>query len=83
MTTAATVLGPMTGAISRDYQGCYLRFSLDLMPYCLAALGFAVAIQFVRLWPVAWTRPIRLIIWTAGLLVWFGGGIVSFGHALS
>jgi hypothetical protein len=26
---------------------------------------------------------IRLTVWTLGLLVWFMGGIVSFGHALS
>src|SRR5687767_2212082 len=37
-TTAGTILGPMTGAISRDFQGCCLDFSLSLLPYCLGAL---------------------------------------------
>jgi hypothetical protein len=82
-TTAGTVLGPMTGAISRDFQGCCLEFSLSLLPYCLGALAVALAVQLIvppRGWP---SRTLRLLAWAAGWFVWFAGGIVSFGHALS
>ena len=82
-TTAATVLGPMTGAVSRDFQGCCLKFSLWLVPWCLGALLAGVAVQFVVPPRGAVTRTVRVLAWAAGLVVWFGGGIVSFGHALS
>src|SRR5687767_4602769 len=83
LTTAGTVLGPMTGAISRDFQGCCLDFSLALMPVCGGALFVALVVQLVVPPRGAWTRVCRVLAWTAGLFVWFGGGIVSFGHALS
>ncbi|MBX7164979.1 MAG: hypothetical protein K1X74_01400 [Pirellulales bacterium] len=82
-TTAATVLGPMTGAISRNCQSCCLEFSLALLPYCGAALAMAALIQFAGRSEALWLRLVRLTIWTMGLVVWFGGGIISFGHALS
>lgn len=82
-TTAATVLGPMTGAVSRDFQGCCLKFSLHLLPYCLGALLVGLAVQLV-VPPRGWlTGTVRVIAWIVGLVAWFGGGIVSFGHALS
>ena len=39
--TVASVLGPMTGAISRGFQGCCLQASLSLLPYCLLAWRLA------------------------------------------
>lgn len=81
-TVAGSALGPMSGAISRGLQPCCLAFSLSLMPFCLAALAVATAAQFVRLPEVSWVRMARLAIWAAGLMLWFGGGIVSFAHAL-
>ena len=82
-TTAGTVLGPMTGAISRDFQGCCLQFSLSLLPYCLSAVAVATLVQVVLPANNAWLRGAGLLIWAAGWIVWFGGGIVSFVHALS
>jgi hypothetical protein len=82
-TTLGTILGPMTGAISREFQGCCLEFSLSLAPYCLAALLLGAGVQVVVPPKPAWLAPVRVIAWLAGWLVWFGGGIVSFGHALS
>jgi hypothetical protein len=82
-TTAATVLGPMTGAISRDFQGCCLRFSLYLLPWCGGALAAALAAQLLVPRRGLWTEFLRLSAWAVGLTAWFGGGIVSFGHALS
>jgi hypothetical protein len=73
----------MTGAISRDFQGCCLDASLSLLPWCLGALGVGVGMQLVvppRGWP---SRALRLLAWAAGWFVWFAGGIVSFAHALS
>ena len=82
-TTAATVLGPMTGAVSRDFQDCCLKFSLWLLPWCLGGLAAGAATQIV-VPPRGWlTGAVRVVAWVAGLVVWFGGGIVSFGHALS
>lgn len=78
-----SVLGPMSGAISRDLQPCCLAFSLSLLPVCLSALAVGTAAQVVRLPAVGWLRVARLAVWVAALVVWFGGGIVSFTHALS
>ena len=81
-TTAATALGPMTGAVSRDFQGCCLAFSLSLLPYCLGALLAGLAVQLIVPATGGLSRTLRVVAWIAGWLVWFGGGIVSFGHAL-
>ena len=81
-TVAGSALGPMSGAISRGLQPCCLAFSLSLMPLCLAALAVATAVQVVWLPEAPWWRAARLATWAAGLLMWFGGGILSFAHAL-
>ena len=81
-TVAGSALGPMSGAISRGFQPCCLAFSLSLMPVCLAGLAVATAVQVVWLPEVSWLRVGRLVIWSAGLLLWFGGGILSLAHAL-
>jgi hypothetical protein len=86
LTVAATVvgsaLGPMSGAISRGMQPCCLAFSWSLMPLCLSALAVATAAQLVWLPEFSWMKAVRLAVWAAGLMLWFGGGIVSFAHAL-
>ena len=81
-TVAGSALGPRSGAISRGLQPCCLAFSLSLMPFCLAALAVATAAQVVWLPKVSWVRVARLAVWATGLLLWFGGGIVSFTHSL-
>jgi len=82
-TTVGTLLGPMTGAISRGFQSCCLAFSLSLLPWALAGLALGVAVQVFTPHAPRWLAPLRVIFWIAGLVVWFGSGIVSFGHALS
>jgi hypothetical protein len=82
-TTAATLLGPLVGAVSRDFQGCCVAASLALVPYGLAALGAAVLLQFVPPGTADRARVLRLLAWAAGWIAWFGLGIVSFAHALS
>lgn len=81
--TAGTALGPMTGAISRGFQSCCLTFSLRLLPVCLGALLGTILVQVI-VPPIGWwRRTIRLLAWIGGLLMWFGGGIISLAHALS
>jgi hypothetical protein len=83
-TTAGSLLGPMSGAISRGFhQSCCLAFSLSLLPYCLSALAVATLVQVVLPARGAGLHALRLLFWVVGLIAWFGGGIVSLGHALS
>ena len=81
--TVGCVSGPFTGAIARGFQSCCWRFSVELFPYCAGLLLGGAAFQFL---PLPLRRPwsvLRLAVWCGGLLGWFGGGLVSFGHALS
>lgn len=81
--TIGSLSGPFTGAIARHFQTCCWQFSLMLSPYCGAVLLAGLVFQFV---PIPWQsfeRRVRLVIWSVGLLGWFGGGVISFGHALS
>jgi hypothetical protein len=83
LTTLGTILGPMTGAISRNCQSCCLAFSLSLLPYCGAFLAAGTLPLFIEL-PFKWgASALRMTLWIVGLLGWFFGGIVSFGHALN
>jgi hypothetical protein len=80
--TLATVLGPMTGGISRGGQGCCLQFSLSLLPYAAACVLVGTAVQFVPA-PKHWfAQSVRVALWSLGWFVWFASGIVSLGHAL-
>jgi len=82
-TSLSVALGPMAGAVVRNYQGCCLDFSLMLLPYCAAGLMGAFAVQLI-VPPRGWvTRTLRLLAWAVGWFIWFGGAIVSFMHALS
>jgi hypothetical protein len=82
LTTCGTILGPMTGAISRDCQSCCLRFSLGLLPYCATFLVVGTMPLFLKLPFRFGASALRMVMWIVGLLAWFLGGIVSFGHAL-
>jgi hypothetical protein len=81
--TLGAVSGPFTGAIARHFQSCCLRFSLMLVPYCALFIVAGVLVQIVPLPLQHSERTVRLTIWCIGLLGWFGGGLVSFLHALS
>ena len=81
--TVGSLSGPFTGAIARHFQSCCWQWSVTLLPYCAAFLLGGFAFQFV---PIRWEagqRTLRLVVWSIGLLGWFGGGVVSLGHALS
>lgn len=82
-TTLGTITGPLTGAISRGFQGCCLSASLSIMMYCAPILAGGIAAQYCPLPERTWARVLKMTLWTAGWLAWFGGGILSFGHALS
>ena len=83
LATVGTITGPLTGAIARGFQGCCLRFSLTVMAYCAPFLFIGWAAQLVPLPDRKGLRVTRMCVWTVGWLVWFMGGILSFGHALS
>ncbi len=83
MTTIATVAGPMVGAVARDFQSCCLECSLTLLPWSGAILTVGILFQIVPLPFQRFARAVRLTIWCLGLLGWFGGGVISFGHAFS
>ncbi|HUQ71604.1 MAG TPA: hypothetical protein VM165_18895 [Planctomycetaceae bacterium] len=80
--TLATVLGPMTGGISRGGQGCCLQASLGLLPYAAACALVGTAVQFVPAPKHLAAEVARLTLWSLGWFVWFASGIVSMGHAL-
>ena len=83
LTTLGTILGPMTGAISRNCQSCCLAASISLLPYCGAFLAAGTLPLFIKL-PFKWgASALRMALWIVGLLGWFLGGIVSYGHALN
>jgi hypothetical protein len=82
-TSAASISGPFTGAISRGLQSCCLDFSLTLVPYCAGGLGVSLLVHVPSSSSSLPMRLTRLLAWTIGLFLWFAGGIVSFGHALS
>jgi hypothetical protein len=83
LTTLGTILGLMTGAISRDFQSCCLAFSLSLLPYCGAFLVGGTLPLVIKLPFSQGASMVRMMMWIIGLLGWFLGGIVSFGHALN
>jgi len=81
-TSFGVIAGPMAGAIARPDSSCCVANSWALLPTCAAILGAAIAFQFL---PVRRSRvvdAIRLVVWTLGWLVWFGGAIVSLLHAM-
>ncbi len=82
LTTAATITGPLTGAIARQWQSCCAEFSLKIMMFCAPVLLLGVLVQLVKLPFTKFAGTIRLFIWFLCLLIWFLGGILSFGHAL-
>jgi hypothetical protein len=81
-TTALTVTGPMTGAIARDFQSCCFNFSLAILPYSGAALLLGFFIQVISFSHESKIWGFKYIAWALGWLLWFGGGILSFAHAL-
>lgn len=83
LTTAATILGPLTGAVARDWQSCCAHFSLALLPFCGAFLLAGALAQWVKLPFKKHAAGLRLLAWVLGLLGWFLGGPISFLHAFS
>ena len=81
--TLSTISGPMVGAIARDFQGCCTRFSIQVLLIISGpALLFGSFMQTIRLPFKKKQKVIRMACWVIGLLLWFLGGIVSYGHAL-
>ena len=81
-TLQLTFAGPLAGGIVRNGQSCCRAWSWALLPYSAAGLALGVLFQFLPL-PAgkAWSR-VRMTLWVLGLVAWFGGAILSYGHAL-
>jgi hypothetical protein len=75
--------GPFTGAMARDFQSCCWQNSLQLAPYCGGVLVLGTLLQWIPRSLQAGQRTLRLAFWILGWLGWFGGGVISFAHALS
>ncbi len=83
LVSVGAISGPFTGAMARDFQSCCWSNSLQLAPYCGGILGLSAMMQVVPLPFQTGQRVVRLALWVLGWLGWFGGVVVSFGHALS
>ena len=81
--TLGTITGPMVGALTRGWQDCCLKFSLGVMMFAAPVLLICILFQFIPLPGKKWWTGFRMFVWVLGWLVWFLGGILSFGHALS
>jgi hypothetical protein len=81
--TLETITGPMVGALTRGWQDCCLKFSLWVMMFTAPVLLLCILFQFIPLPDKKWRTSLRMFIWILGWIVWFLGGILSFGHALS
>jgi hypothetical protein len=82
LSTLATPLGPLVGAIARRGQGCCLQFSLGLLPYCGSCLLCGGLMQILRLPFQKFNFSVRIGAWCLGLFGWFAGIPLSFLHAL-
>ncbi|MEO5714601.1 MAG: hypothetical protein ABIT37_14035 [Luteolibacter sp.] len=78
-----TICGPMVGAISSNFMTSCFEFSLTAVAICGPFLFLGVLVQFTDLPARKWLGPLRMGLWVSGWLVWFMGGIVSLGYALS
>lgn len=81
-TLQLTFAGPLAGGIVRNGQSCCRACSPALLPYSAAGLAIGVLFQVLPL-PTGqgWGR-VRMTLWVLGLVAWFGGTILSYGHAL-
>jgi hypothetical protein len=80
---SAVIIGPFTGAMARNWQGCCTEFSLWLLPWAIGFLGIGIGTQFLPLPPRRWSRALKLIAWGIGVFGWYATGIFSFLHALN
>lgn len=83
LVSLGAISGPFTGAMARDFQSCCWNNSLQIAPYCGGILMLSIGLQVIPLPFQSGQRFVRLALWVGGWLGWFGGGVVSFGHALS
>lgn len=83
LTTVATITGPFVGPIARNGSSCCLQAALGIAAVVGPVLLLGLIAQVVPLPFRRGQRTVRLVLWTLGWFAWFGGGFVSFGHALS
>lgn len=82
-TTLGSISGPMVGAISRGFQGCCLKCSLNVMKLALPILTIGIGLQFLNFPDRKWIHITSRTIWVLSWVAWFFLGIATFGHALT
>lgn len=82
-TTLATIAGPMTGSVAREGQSCCTAFSLSLLWICAPPLLTSLLVQHFSTSRTKLASRLRMALWVCAWFLWFAGGILSFGHALS
>jgi hypothetical protein len=82
LTTAGSITGPMVGAISRDFQGCCLNWSLKTITIAAPILFLGILMQFINFPDKKWIHRIAKVSWVFAWVSWFLLGISTFGHAL-
>ena len=78
MGVLGVIMGPFVGAMARDLQSCCVQASLSIFWYCAPVLLLGIALQWVKM-----AYAFKVSVWLLGWFVWFGGGLVSYGHALN
>lgn len=74
---SASILGPYTAAVEGRNREFCLDAALRFLPWCAAAVGIGVLIQYVWRPSSRTGQGVRLSLWAAGWLVWFAGAFVS------
>lgn len=74
---AITISGPATAALEgRNREHC-LQFAARALPFCAAAVGIALLVQFLWRPRQKLGRVVRYTVWAAGCFIWFTGAFVS------
>ena len=82
LATLATVTGPFTGAIARYDEPVIQGPVLRPMLYCAAYIVILLSSQVIPLPFRRVSMPVRYLAWLAGLVAWFGAGIISLLAAI-
>ena len=72
----AIACGPFTASLIHPPA---MQFALAALPFCASFIGLSTLFQVLRLplVPGEIARVFHILTWMAGLIVWFGGALVS------
>jgi hypothetical protein len=73
----STIFGPFTAMLEGRNKDFCLQVAWQLMPVCLGAVAFAIALQILWRPNSIFGRVFRMTIWGVAWFVWFAGAFVS------